>query len=81
MSLDGHSRAFCSVGSDTRIFDSFRLNVSRLHADWIVKSKDYATALEFDQLREILAEPAGVFAGFSEAPISFAPTCEPDRPS
>ena len=55
---------------------SFRLNVSRLHADWIVKSKDYATALEFDQLREVLAEPQSVFAGFNEAPIGFAPTCE-----
>jgi hypothetical protein len=60
----------------TPFLPSFRLNISRLHADWIVnKSKDYATALQFDQLRDILAEPDSCFKGFREAAIAFAPTC------
>lgn len=66
----------CFSSLTTSLWLSFRLNVSRLHADWILTSKDYATALEFDQLREVLAEPDSVFKGFSEGPIAFAPTCE-----
>lgn len=58
-------------------FTSFRLDISRLQADWwIVKSKDYATALEFDQLRGVMQEPDSVFKGFSEGAIHFAPTCK-----
>ncbi|SCV67954.1 BQ2448_75 [Microbotryum intermedium] len=59
---------------------NFRLNVSRLHADWIVRSKDYATALQFDQLRDVLAEENGVFKGFKEGAITFAPTYKYDLP-
>ncbi|ORY90267.1 hypothetical protein BCR35DRAFT_323714 [Leucosporidium creatinivorum] len=57
---------------------NFRLDVTRLHADWLLKSRDYATALEFDQLRQVLAEPESVFKGFGEAPITFAPTYKYD---
>ncbi|SCZ91344.1 BZ3500_MvSof-1268-A1-R1_Chr1-2g01348 [Microbotryum saponariae] len=59
---------------------NFRLNVSRLHADWIVRSKDYVTALQFDQLRDVLAEENGVFKGFKEGDITFAPTYKYDVP-
>ncbi|KDE06903.1 hypothetical protein MVLG_02791 [Microbotryum lychnidis-dioicae p1A1 Lamole] len=59
---------------------NFRLNVSRLHADWIVRSKDYVTALQFDQLRDVLADENGVFKGFKEGDITFAPTYKYDVP-
>ncbi|KAK4049626.1 hypothetical protein OIO90_005385 [Microbotryomycetes sp. JL221] len=57
---------------------NFRLNITRQHADWLVKTKDYNNGLEFDQLRQILADPEGCFKGFSEAPITFAPTYKYD---
>lgn len=56
--------------------DSFRLDVSRLHADFILKTQDYTTALQFDQLRRVFAESDNPFQGMTEAPIKFAPTCE-----
>ncbi|GAA5873368.1 hypothetical protein JCM8547_007079 [Rhodosporidiobolus lusitaniae] len=59
---------------------NFRLNISRLHADWLCRGKDYATALRFDQLRETLAEANGVFKDFSEGEISFPPTFKYDVP-
>lgn len=54
---------------------SFRLDISRLHADWLLKTKDYPTALEFDQLRKTLKDKDSPFPGFQEGPILFAPTC------
>ncbi|GAA6024517.1 hypothetical protein JCM11491_006684 [Sporobolomyces phaffii] len=57
---------------------NFRLNVTRLHSDWLIARKDYATALRFDQLREVLLEQPSVFPGFSEGPIAFAPTYKYD---
>ncbi|BGP21168.1 inositolor phosphatidylinositol phosphatase [Rhodotorula toruloides] len=59
---------------------NFRLNISRLHADWLVRGKDYETALRFDQLRSIMDEPNSVFRGFHEAPIKFGPTYKFDLP-
>jgi len=55
---------------------SFRLNVTRLHSDWLIARKDYTTALQFDQLKDVLAETPSVFPGFAEGAINFAPTCE-----
>ncbi|GAA5991408.1 hypothetical protein JCM10908_003299 [Rhodotorula pacifica] len=57
---------------------NFRLNISRLHADWLVQAKDFSTALQFDQLRAVLDEPEGVLSGFGEAPITFPPTYKYD---
>ncbi|GAA5908932.1 uncharacterized protein JCM6883_002557 [Sporobolomyces salmoneus] len=57
---------------------NFRLNVTRLHSDWLIARKDYSTALRFDQLRDVLIEKASVFPGFAEGPISFAPTYKYD---
>ncbi|GAA5907517.1 hypothetical protein JCM5296_004103 [Sporobolomyces johnsonii] len=57
---------------------NFRLNISRLHADWLIRGKDYVTALQFDQLRDVLAEADSVFKGFSEGEITFAPTYKYD---
>lgn len=56
---------------------NFRLDISRLHADWLVSRKEYAQALEFDQLRNAMIR-GEVFDGFSEAPIDFAPTFKYD---
>ncbi|GAA6059865.1 hypothetical protein JCM10212_007070 [Sporobolomyces blumeae] len=57
---------------------NFRLNVTRLHSDWLIARKEYTTALQFDQLRDVLAEPASVFTGFAEGEIKFAPTYKYD---
>lgn len=57
---------------------NFRLNISRLHADWLVQAKDFTNALQFDQLRAILRESDSALGGFGEAPIHFAPTYKYD---
>lgn len=57
---------------------NFRLNISRLHADWLVQAKDFANALQFDQLRAVLAETDCALTGFGEAPIKFSPTYKYD---
>lgn len=49
-----------------------------MHADFILKSQDYPTALLFDQLREVLLEENSPFEGFQEASIHFAPTFKYD---
>ena len=59
---------------------NFRLDISRLHADWLTKAHNYTTALEFDQLRKVMKDDGGVFAGFKEAPITFGPTYKYDLP-
>ncbi|CDZ97202.1 Inositol polyphosphate 5-phosphatase and related proteins [Phaffia rhodozyma] len=56
---------------------NFRLDVSRLHADWLVSRKEYDQALQFDQLRRIMSEARG-FVGFKEAEIHFPPTYKYD---
>lgn len=53
---------------------NFRTAISRLHADWLLQTKNYPTMLKFDELQNLMAEPHHVFAGFSEAPIQFPPT-------
>ncbi|KAF5327112.1 hypothetical protein D9619_004523 [Psilocybe cf. subviscida] len=55
---------------------NFRLNISRLHADWLIARQDYAQALEFDQLRLLMKE--GNLPGFHEGPIDFPPTFKYD---
>ncbi|KAH8929166.1 DNase I-like protein [Atractiella rhizophila] len=57
---------------------NFRLNISRLHADWLLKAKDYDNALKFDQLKEILNQQESCLKGFNEAPIKFPPTYKYD---
>ncbi|KAF7424338.1 hypothetical protein PC9H_009645 [Pleurotus ostreatus] len=56
---------------------NFRLDISRLHADWLLSHKDYANALAFDQLRQLL-ETKQSFVGFNEANIDFPPTFKYD---
>ncbi|TFK80301.1 DNase I-like protein [Polyporus arcularius HHB13444] len=56
---------------------NFRLDITRLHADWLISQKEYEQALEFDQLRKVMAT-GNAFAGFKEASISFPPTFKYD---
>ena len=50
---------------------SFRLDITRSHADWLLKTKDYANALKFDQLNKYLSE--------SSSPPLHIPTCAEQR--
>ncbi|KAI0366340.1 hypothetical protein BV20DRAFT_972066 [Pilatotrama ljubarskyi] len=56
---------------------NFRLDITRLHADWLISRKEYEQALEFDQLRKVMAT-GDWFDGFREAPIQFPPTFKYD---
>ncbi|KAF7327614.1 hypothetical protein MKEN_00340600 [Mycena kentingensis (nom. inval.)] len=56
---------------------NFRLDISRLHADWLISREDYAQALTFDQLRNLMASGTS-FVGWQEAEIRFAPTFKYD---
>ncbi|KAG6877511.1 hypothetical protein C0993_006460 [Termitomyces sp. T159_Od127] len=56
---------------------NFRLDISRLHADWLVSRKEYAQALAFDQLTNLMKDDK-VFNGFKEAAINFPPTFKYD---
>jgi len=56
---------------------NFRLDISRLHADWLISRRDYAQALCFDQLRNVM-ERGDAFLGFNEADINFPPTFKYD---
>ena len=52
--------------------DSFRLDITRSHADWLLKTKDYANALKFDQLNKYLSQspshpPPSVLANDTDA--------------
>ncbi|KAH7106478.1 DNase I-like protein [Auriculariales sp. MPI-PUGE-AT-0066] len=55
---------------------NYRLDISRLHADWLIARKEYATAFKFDQLTKEMDNP--IFSGFREAPIDFPPTFKYD---
>ncbi|EAU85326.2 hypothetical protein CC1G_07596 [Coprinopsis cinerea okayama7 len=57
---------------------NFRLDITRLHADWLIARQDYAQALTFDQLLKLMNAGAKEFAGFKEAPINFPPTFKYD---
>ncbi|KAH9943712.1 DNase I-like protein [Amylocystis lapponica] len=56
---------------------NFRLDITRLHADWLISRKDYAQALAFDQLRKLM-QSGEAFVGFNEANINFPPTFKYD---
>jgi hypothetical protein len=56
---------------------NFRLEISRLHADWLISRRDYAQALGFDQLR-MLMQHRDALPGFNEADINFPPTFKYD---
>lgn len=53
---------------------NFRLDLSRLHCDWLMQNKDYRSAMAFDQLRPLTSNSASAFHGWSEGEITFAPT-------
>ncbi|KAF6759917.1 hypothetical protein DFP72DRAFT_805883 [Ephemerocybe angulata] len=57
---------------------NFRLDITRLHADWLIAREDYAQALGFDQLLRVMKDGAKEFNGFKEAPINFPPTFKYD---
>ncbi|TFK28188.1 DNase I-like protein [Coprinopsis marcescibilis] len=57
---------------------NFRLDITRLHADWLIARQDYAQALTFDQLQKLMRDDTKEFSGFKEAPINFAPTFKYD---
>jgi hypothetical protein len=56
---------------------NFRLDISRLHADWLISRRDYEQALGFDQLRNQM-QHGDAFVGFNEADINFPPTFKYD---
>ncbi|WVO12758.1 hypothetical protein L204_100366 [Cryptococcus depauperatus] len=60
---------------------NFRVELSRLHADWLIEQKRYADALTFDQLHRIIdsKDPeVNPFVGFKEALIDFPCTFKYD---
>ncbi|KAF9554007.1 hypothetical protein CPC08DRAFT_207577 [Agrocybe pediades] len=61
---------------------NFRLDISRLHADWLIAREDYAQAFHFDQLNNLMKQEKFI-PGFHEAGINFPPTFKYDvsRPS
>ncbi|KAG8213211.1 hypothetical protein J3R82DRAFT_11676 [Butyriboletus roseoflavus] len=52
---------------------NFRLDITRLHADWLISRHEYAQAFAFDQLKRQM-ETNSAFLSFQEAPIDFPPT-------
>ncbi|KAL5526765.1 hypothetical protein ACEPAF_8490 [Sanghuangporus sanghuang] len=52
---------------------NFRLDITRLHADWLISRQAYDEALTFDQLLSLMKK-GRAFTGFNEAPIYFPPT-------
>ncbi|PWN36666.1 DNase I-like protein [Meira miltonrushii] len=57
---------------------NFRVDITRQHADWLIKKQQYDHALAFDQLKKIMREQPHIFNGFKEAPIKFPPTFKYD---
>lgn len=58
---------------------NFRVDISQLHAKWLLDQKKYQDALMFDQLRKVMADPnVNPLPGFEEAPITFMPTFKYD---
>ncbi|KAI0784455.1 hypothetical protein C8Q75DRAFT_778933 [Abortiporus biennis] len=56
---------------------NFRLDITRLHADWLISRQEFAQAFAFDQLHRAM-ESGEAFQGFHEAPINFPPTFKYD---
>lgn len=58
---------------------NFRLDLSRLHAEWLVEQRKYAEALMWDQLKVVMKDAGrNPFPGFEEAVIDFPPTFKYD---
>ncbi|KAG8692315.1 hypothetical protein FRC09_011311, partial [Ceratobasidium sp. 395] len=58
---------------------NFRLDVSRLHADWLISRHEYLRAQEFDELRNNMRSNK-LFPGFEEPVLDFPPTFKYDVP-
>ncbi|TDL25516.1 DNase I-like protein [Rickenella mellea] len=56
---------------------NFRLDITRIHADWLIGRREFEQALAFDQLLNSMKGGAG-FVGFNEAHINFPPTFKYD---
>ncbi|WVF72323.1 hypothetical protein IAT40_007136 [Kwoniella sp. CBS 6097] len=58
---------------------NFRLELSRLHADWLIEQKKYSDLLKWDQLKLAMQDPnMNPFPGFEEGPIDFPCTFKYD---
>lgn len=58
---------------------NFRVDISLLHAKWLLEKKQYPEALMFDQLRKVMGDPkCNPLPGFEEADITFMPTFKYD---
>lgn len=58
---------------------NFRVDITQLHAKWLLEQKKYQDALMFDQLHKIMSDDRlNPFPGFHEAPITFMPTFKYD---
>lgn len=58
---------------------NFRVDISLLHAKWLLEQKRYNDALMFDQLKKAMEDPRTTpLPGFHEAPIDFMPTFKYD---
>ncbi|WVQ98607.1 hypothetical protein IAU59_005737 [Kwoniella sp. CBS 9459] len=58
---------------------NFRLELSRLHADWLIEQKKYSDLLKWDQLKVAMQDPnMNPFPGFEEGPIDFPCTFKYD---
>ncbi|WVQ70227.1 uncharacterized protein L199_008453 [Kwoniella botswanensis] len=58
---------------------NFRLELSRLHADWLIEQKKYSELLMWDQLKLAMKDPnLNPFPGFEEGPIDFPCTFKYD---
>nr|XP_019013431.1 uncharacterized protein I206_01498 [Kwoniella pini CBS 10737]OCF52212.1 hypothetical protein I206_01498 [Kwoniella pini CBS 10737] len=58
---------------------NFRIELSRLHADWLIEQKKYSELLMWDQLKLAMKDPnLNPFPGFEEGPIDFPCTFKYD---
>lgn len=58
---------------------NFRVDISIVHAKWLLEQKKYQEALTFDQLRKVMSDPKlNPLPGFHEADITFMPTFKYD---
>ncbi|WRT67003.1 uncharacterized protein IL334_003969 [Kwoniella shivajii] len=58
---------------------NFRIELSRLHADWLIEQKKYGELLMWDQLKLAMRDPKmNPFPGFDEGPIDFPCTFKYD---
>lgn len=58
---------------------NFRVDISIIHARWLLEQKKYQDALMFDQLKKAMANPkTNPLPGFREADITFMPTFKYD---